>query len=60
MTSKVSTDAELAYDEIRSRIFDGRLAPGQKVSHRGLSDELGFGQMPVRSALHLLESEGLV
>ncbi|MCQ4384020.1 GntR family transcriptional regulator, partial [Clostridioides difficile] len=48
------------YDEIRSRIFDGRLAPGQKVSHRGLSDELGFGHMPVRSALHLLEAEGLV
>ena len=31
MTLKVSTDAELAYDEIRSRIFDGRLAPGMEV-----------------------------
>ncbi|KML57054.1 GntR family transcriptional regulator [Burkholderia cepacia] len=60
MTGKNLTDAERAYVEIRARIFDGRLAQGQKISQRGLSDELGFGQMPVRSALHLLESEGLV
>ncbi|AWV05245.1 GntR family transcriptional regulator [Burkholderia sp. JP2-270] len=60
MSTKVSTDAELAYEEIRSRIFEGTLAPGQKISHRSLSHELGFGHMPVRSALHLLESEGLV
>ncbi|AYZ62515.1 GntR family transcriptional regulator [Burkholderia multivorans] len=60
MTGKILTNAESAYEEIRTRIFDGRLTPGQKISHRGLADELGFGQMPVRSALHLLEAEGLV
>ncbi|WP_175971929.1 GntR family transcriptional regulator [Burkholderia sp. BCC0322] len=60
MSGKNLTDAERAYVEIRGRIFDGRLLPGQKISQRRLSDELGFGQMPVRSALHLLESEGLV
>ncbi|AOK55635.1 GntR family transcriptional regulator [Burkholderia stagnalis] len=60
MTGKTLTNAESAYEEIRARIFDGRLTPGQKISHRGLAGELGFGQMPVRSALHLLEAEGLV
>lgn len=60
MTGKNSTNVERAYIEIRTRIFDGRLTQGQKISHRGLSEELGFGQMPVRSALLLLESEGLV
>ncbi len=60
MMEKISSDTGSAYDAIRSRIFDGRLSPGQKISHRGLAHELGVGQMPVRSALQLLASEGLV
>lgn len=60
MEEKIHSDADHAYDEIRTRILDGRLEPGQKISHRGLANKLGIGQMPVRSALQRLATENLV
>ncbi|GAB7537730.1 GntR family transcriptional regulator [Burkholderia sp. 22PA0099] len=60
MEEKIHSDADNAYDEIRTRILDGRLEPGQKISHRGLANKLGIGQMPVRSALQRLATENLV
>ncbi|AJK45950.1 GntR family transcriptional regulator [Burkholderia plantarii] len=60
MEEKTNSDADHAYDEIRTRILDGRLEPGQKISHRGLASKLGIGQMPVRSALQRLAAENLV
>ncbi|WP_323122384.1 GntR family transcriptional regulator [Burkholderia alba] len=60
MTEGIISDTDNAYDQIRNRIFDGRLAPGQKISYRGLSGELGLGHMPVRTAIQLLAAEGLV
>jgi DNA-binding GntR family transcriptional regulator len=60
MAEGIISDTENAYDQIRNRIFDGRLAPGQKISYRGLAGELGLGHMPVRTAIQLLAAEGLV
>jgi DNA-binding GntR family transcriptional regulator len=50
----------LAYDEIRARIIDGRLAPGGRVGQAELADELGISRGSVREALRRLAGDGLV
>jgi DNA-binding GntR family transcriptional regulator len=39
---------------------DGRLPPGQRLKEEKLARELGMSRTPVREALLMLESEGLV
>lgn len=51
---------ELAYNEIKQRIVDGRLAPGTRLVHRTLSKELGMSPIPLVLALRMLERDGLV
>ena len=60
MTADRQSDTQAAYTQIRSRILDGRLAPGNAVSPRNMADELMLGHMPVRSAIQRLVVEGLV
>ena len=43
--------SDTAYQELRERILDLRLAPGTVVFEQALADELGLGRMPVREAL---------
>lgn len=45
---------------IRQAIVDGRLAPGQRLTEERLARELGISRTPVREALKVLQSEGLV
>jgi DNA-binding GntR family transcriptional regulator len=52
--------AERAYDRLREAIVDGVLAPGTKLSERGLAVALGVSAQPVREALRRLEGEGMV
>lgn len=47
-------------EELRGRIADGRLGPGAKLVERELAGELGVSRVPVREALRMLETEGLV
>lgn len=54
------TKAEVAYRGIRAAIRDGLLEPGQRVTLQGLADELGMSLTPVREALRVLASDGLV
>lgn len=49
-----------AGEVIREAIIDGRLPPGQRLKEEELARELGISRTPVREALLLLESEGLV
>ncbi|MHB9035710.1 MAG: GntR family transcriptional regulator [Armatimonadota bacterium] len=51
---------EIAYNEIRQRILDGRLAPGVRLVHRTLAKELEMSPNPVVLALRMLERDGLV
>lgn len=51
---------EIAYNEIKQRILDGRLAPGDRLVHRVLAKEMGFSSGPVVLALRTLERDGLV
>lgn len=45
---------------LRDEILDGGREPGSKLVERDLADELGVSRVPVRDALKMLESEGLV
>lgn len=52
--------ASAAAEEIRDRILSGFYPPGFQLRQDGLAGELGMSRIPVREALVLLESEGLV
>jgi DNA-binding GntR family transcriptional regulator len=47
-------------DALRDAILAGRLKPGSRVRQEELAEEFGISRIPVREALHQLESEGLV
>ena len=48
------------YEGLRYRLITGRIAPGVGISTRGLAQQLGVSQMPVRDALSRLAAEGAV
>lgn len=54
------TTVELVLDELRSRILSGAIAPGAPLRQEALAEELGVSRIPVREAIRLLSSEGLV
>jgi len=45
---------------IRSAILDGSLAPGSRIRQEELAEQFAVSRLPVREALRVLESEGLV
>jgi DNA-binding GntR family transcriptional regulator len=49
-----------AIELLREAIVDGRLAPGQRLKEEEIAQELGISRTPVREALLVLQSEGLV
>lgn len=46
--------------ELRQAILDGHYAPGARVQQENLAGQHGASRLPVREALRILESEGLV
>lgn len=50
----------IATEVIRAAILDGRLAPGQRLKEEELARELGISRTPVREALLVLQTEGMV
>lgn len=52
--------ADEAADRLRDLILLERLAPGTPVSERELADLLGISRTPLKDALRILETEGLV
>jgi DNA-binding GntR family transcriptional regulator len=57
---RVESLAERAYRALREQIATGGLAPGERVTERGLALRLGVSSTPVREALHRLEQDCLV
>ncbi|MFO1451877.1 MAG: GntR family transcriptional regulator [Opitutaceae bacterium] len=55
-----SVNSDIAYDYIRKRILGGKYAPGQSLTTKTLSAEIGVSRTPVRDALRQLEADGLV
>jgi len=51
---------KLVLDAIRGRILKGEFTPGERLVEAHLSEQLGVSRMPVREALRVLASEGVV
>ena len=54
------TLADQAYRQVRTAIATGELAPGDKVTERGMAERLAISPTPVREALRRLELDGLI
>jgi DNA-binding GntR family transcriptional regulator len=54
------TAVELVVEDLRSRILSGVFAPGSPLRQEALAKELGVSRIPLREAMRLLSSEGLV
>ncbi|MDQ4503409.1 GntR family transcriptional regulator [Sinomonas sp. ASV322] len=52
--------ASHVYQLILEDIVAGRLAPGQRLRERELSDQHSVSRIPVREALHRLEQDGFI
>ncbi|UYM05650.1 GntR family transcriptional regulator [Solicola gregarius] len=50
----------IAYDEIRTMILSGELAPGSRLTVRPLADRLDLSPTPIRTALATLERQGML
>lgn len=51
---------EEAVDRLRNLIVQGELSPGGRLNERVLSEQLGISRTPLREAIKLLATEGLV
>lgn len=49
-----------AYSQLREQIISGALRPGQRLKIESLRDQIEAGATPIREALSLLTSDGLV
>ncbi len=58
--SQFRTLRDHAYDALLQAIFDGRLAPGDRLVEAEVSAALGSSRGPVREAMRRLEAEGLL
>jgi DNA-binding GntR family transcriptional regulator len=54
------TTVDLVTDELRDRILTGTLAPGSALRQEALAEQLGVSRIPLREAIRVLGSEGLV
>lgn len=54
------TKAQAAYQELRSAILDGSLAPGSAFDQESLAGMLAVSTTPLREALRRLEAERLI
>ncbi|HEY5319037.1 MAG TPA: GntR family transcriptional regulator [Solirubrobacteraceae bacterium] len=57
-TSEITS--ENVHDRLRAAILDGEFAPGSVMSQVVLAGELGVSRTPLREALRMLQSEGLI
>src|SRR6201995_4945203 len=53
-------NVEQVYRRVREAILEGQIAPGTVMSQVALADDLGVSRTPLREALRMLQSEGLV
>lgn len=54
------TKTDAAYGTIRSAIESGEFLPGDRVSAQTLAESFGMSSTPIREAIRLLQSEGLI
>lgn len=49
-----------AYEELRTLIVRGRLAPGARIIENDVAERLGLSRTPIRSAFQRLQQEGYI
>ena len=49
-----------AYNHIRSRLLEGSLTPGSRLSLKAMAKEIGISHIPIREAVSQLRSESMV
>ena len=57
---RLNSFKDKAFKTIRKDIIANRLAPGQSLNERALSQRLKISKTPIREAIQLLHKEGLV
>lgn len=60
MAPKNSSLADQAYEGIKSKILNLTYPPGMQLTEAFLTSELGMSRSPVRTAIQMLQSEGLI
>src|SRR5579862_5067774 len=58
--NRMRTQADVAASHLRDRIVKGEIKPGFHLQEVPLAEELGMSRTPIRAALGLLASEGLL
>ncbi|MDX8352450.1 GntR family transcriptional regulator [Cognatiyoonia sp. IB215182] len=49
-----------AYQQLRARILNGEIRPGERLREVELAEDLGLSRTPVREAIRRLEQDGIV
>ncbi|WP_227272278.1 GntR family transcriptional regulator [Roseobacter weihaiensis] len=49
-----------AYEQLRARILNGEIRPGDRLREVELAEDLGLSRTPVREAIRRLEQDGIV
>jgi GntR family transcriptional regulator, rspAB operon transcriptional repressor len=60
MPAENGQNTDDVHERVRNAILDGGLAPGTVMSQVALAEEFGISRTPLREALRMLQSEGLV
>lgn len=60
MSEKPLSLAEQAYEKIKQNIMNLTYPPGMPLTEAMLTKELGMSRSPVRSAIQMLQTEGLI
>jgi len=60
MLKKSGAASQRIADELRARILSGALSPGTRIRQEQIAEEFGVSRLPIREALRILESHGLV
>ncbi len=58
--SKRTVASHRIADQLREQILSGELAPGERIRQEEVAAALGASRLPVREALRILHSQGLV
>jgi DNA-binding GntR family transcriptional regulator len=60
VTSRTGDNVVQVHDQLRSAILAGDVRPGAKTSQAELARDLDVGRTPLREAIRMLQSEGLI
>ncbi|GAA2131015.1 GntR family transcriptional regulator [Arthrobacter humicola] len=60
MVSRGEVASQRIADSLHGAVLRGELAPGERIRQEEIAEQFGASRLPVREALRILESEGLV